>query len=119
MSLFIDFCCEVATPEPQTPGFGAQSSMPALEFAPILVKINYSLRNPADGVQFVLPSDAYPYVRVSHSFVSCQVLIVFRSGYLMRTPPRLLPIPRDVGFHASIIYGRSARGSSNSSSQGI
>ena len=51
-----------ATPEPQTPGITSHPGLPAFEFAPIVVKITYSLRNPVDGVEFVLPTDAYPYV---------------------------------------------------------
>lgn len=65
-----------ATPEPQTPAFGIHPSVPILEFAPIIVKITYSLRNPADGIQFVLPSDAYPYVRLSDLSVWCQTLTI-------------------------------------------
>ncbi|KAI0348152.1 hypothetical protein BDW22DRAFT_1480005 [Trametopsis cervina] len=57
---------EAATPEPQTPGFGSQ---PSPEFAPIQVVITYSLRNPIDGVQFMVPSDAYPY-RAPHAFTT-------------------------------------------------
>lgn len=50
-----------ATPEPQTPGLSFQT--PGLpEYLPITVTITYSLRNPVDGFQFVLPTDAYPYV---------------------------------------------------------
>lgn len=36
------------------------------EFAPISVVIHYSLQSPNDGMEFVLPTEAYPYV----SFVS-------------------------------------------------
>ena len=53
-----------STPEPQTPGpsaQGTQSSGP--EYEEILIKIVYSLRNPVDGVQFMVPTDSYPYVR--------------------------------------------------------
>jgi len=53
-----------STPEPQTPGLsaqGTQSSGP--EYEEILIKIVYSLRNPVDGVQFMVPTDSYPYVR--------------------------------------------------------
>lgn len=32
------------------------------EFSPIVVNIAYSLRNPVDGVEFVLPSDNHPHV---------------------------------------------------------
>lgn len=52
----------VATPEPQTPGILPQASQVVPEFAPIAINIAYSLRNPADGFQFVFPTDSYPYV---------------------------------------------------------
>ncbi|KAG6846064.1 hypothetical protein H0H87_006428 [Tephrocybe sp. NHM501043] len=55
---------EVATPEPQTPG---SQSVP--EFAPITINIAYSLRNPVDGFEFVLPTDSYPY-RVPHAYTT-------------------------------------------------
>ncbi|KAG5340743.1 hypothetical protein C0989_000407 [Termitomyces sp. Mn162] len=55
---------EAATPEPQTPGV---QSVP--EFAPITINIVYSLRNPVDGFEFVLPTDAYPY-RVPHAYTT-------------------------------------------------
>lgn len=51
-----------ATPEPQTPGHPSQQSLPVPEFIPILVHIKYSIKNPADGVQFVLPSESYQTV---------------------------------------------------------
>jgi hypothetical protein len=52
-----------ATPEPQTPGMGFQTPATSVpEFSPITVNISYSLRNPVDGFQFVIPSDAYPHV---------------------------------------------------------
>ncbi|KAH9968683.1 TATA-binding protein associated factor Taf2 [Russula dissimulans] len=57
---------EAATPEPQTPG---TSALPTLEFAPLIVHIEYSVRNPADGLTFVRPSDAYPY-RVPHVYTT-------------------------------------------------
>ncbi|KAL1729840.1 hypothetical protein EV714DRAFT_251135 [Schizophyllum commune] len=56
-----------ATPEPHTPG-GAHAPN-ATEFAPIIINIAYMLRNPADGFQFVLPSDAHPY-RVPHCYTT-------------------------------------------------
>ena len=37
---------------------------PGEHFAPITINIEYSLRNPADGLNFVLPSDAYPHVSI-------------------------------------------------------
>ncbi|KAI0308085.1 hypothetical protein B0F90DRAFT_1680044 [Multifurca ochricompacta] len=49
---------EAATPEPQTPG---ASTLPTIEFAPITVHIEYSVRNPSDGLTFVRPSDTYPH----------------------------------------------------------
>ncbi|KAF8963874.1 hypothetical protein BDZ97DRAFT_1701052 [Flammula alnicola] len=64
----LSFANEVATPEPQTPGYPqAHSTIP--EFSPITVNITYSLRNPVDGFEFVLPSDAYPF-RVPHAYTT-------------------------------------------------
>ncbi|KAF8167444.1 hypothetical protein B0H34DRAFT_792168 [Crassisporium funariophilum] len=64
----LSFRDEVATPEPQTPGAQHNSSaMP--EFAPIIINITYSLRNPSDGFEFVLPSDSYPF-RVPHAYTT-------------------------------------------------
>ncbi|TFY68605.1 hypothetical protein EVJ58_g911 [Rhodofomes roseus] len=60
---------EAATPEPQTPGPMSQPTLPVPEFNPITVNIAYSVRNPADGLQFVLPTDAYPY-RVPHVYTT-------------------------------------------------
>ncbi|KAH9943990.1 uncharacterized protein BXZ73DRAFT_39443 [Epithele typhae] len=60
---------EAATPEPQTPGHPAQNAASLPEFTPILVNVTYSIRNPADGVQFVVPSDSYP-TRVPHVFTT-------------------------------------------------
>ena len=51
----------VSTPEPQTPGF-SQNHASTLEFSPIVLHITYSLRNPVDGFEFVLPNDSYPHV---------------------------------------------------------
>ena len=61
---------QAATPEPQTPGFAGQASPPVYEFSPIVVNISYSLNKSGDGVQFVLPTDAYPYVSTTLSLVS-------------------------------------------------
>ncbi|KAH7886186.1 hypothetical protein F5I97DRAFT_2026435 [Phlebopus sp. FC_14] len=58
-----------ATPEPQTPGPSFQTPAPGPEFMPIVVHIEYSLKNPVDGIQFVLPTDAYPY-RVPHAYTT-------------------------------------------------
>ncbi|KAH9929687.1 uncharacterized protein B0H18DRAFT_995740 [Fomitopsis serialis] len=60
---------EAATPEPQTPGPMSQPALPVPEFSPITVNIAYSVRNPADGLQFVLPTDTYPY-RVPHVYTT-------------------------------------------------
>ena len=60
----------VATPEPQTPGASSQPAPVVPELAPIVVNISYSLRNPIDGVQFVLPTDSFPYVRIHFSILS-------------------------------------------------
>ncbi|KAK0246182.1 hypothetical protein EDD85DRAFT_924985 [Armillaria nabsnona] len=61
---------ENATPEPQTPGVSqAQNGHTAPEFSPIVVKISYSLRNPVDGFEFVLPDDSHPY-RVPHAYTT-------------------------------------------------
>lgn len=56
--------CVAATPEPQAPG-PSQTATHTQEFSPIVVKITYSLTNPADGFEFVLPSDTHPHVRVN------------------------------------------------------
>jgi len=61
---------ENATPEPQTPGISmTQTSSATPEFAPITVTIVYSLRNPVDGIQFVIPTDSYPF-RVPHVYTT-------------------------------------------------
>jgi transcription initiation factor TFIID subunit 2 len=39
--------------------------MGSSEFAPITVRIEYSMHNPPDGVQFIIPSDTHPYVSAS------------------------------------------------------
>jgi transcription initiation factor TFIID subunit 2 len=56
-------CTSIATPEPFSTGQAAShTASTTLEFAPIVVRVVYTLRNPVDGFQFVLPTDAYPYV---------------------------------------------------------
>ncbi|KAJ7597342.1 hypothetical protein C8J56DRAFT_316264 [Mycena floridula] len=59
-----------ATPEPATPGI-SQSQGPQLfqEFNPIVVKITYSLFNPVDGFQFVIPDEAHAH-RVPHAYTT-------------------------------------------------
>ena len=56
-----------ATPEPQTPGQQGHHALPVPEFTPIQVKIFYSLKNPADGIQFVQPSESYQTVSVPYT----------------------------------------------------
>lgn len=41
----------------------------AKEYNPLVVRIEYALKDPVDGLQFVLPSDLYPY-RVPHVYTS-------------------------------------------------
>ena len=41
----------------------------AKEYNPLVVRIEYALKDPADGLQFILPSDVYPYVRYPWCFV--------------------------------------------------
>jgi hypothetical protein len=58
-----------------TPADRATSAVPnAGEFSPITVKIEYSMHKPFDGVEFVIPTDAYPHVRRSGS-VTASALI--------------------------------------------
>lgn len=65
-----DRCVLAATPEPQTPIISQQAhAVP--EFSPLVVNIAYSLRNPVDGFEFVLPTESYPYV----SFESYYILL--------------------------------------------
>ncbi|THH30629.1 hypothetical protein EUX98_g3547 [Antrodiella citrinella] len=65
----VGIASEAATPEPQTPGIPAPSLAPVLEFAPITVRIVYNLRKPADGIQFVFPTENSPY-RVPHVYTT-------------------------------------------------
>lgn len=62
---------------PPTPQAGAPStpSPKKAEYSPIVIKIEYAVRNPTDGLQFVLPSDAYPFVCVS-------LLLSFQTAHL-------------------------------------
>ncbi|KAJ7611016.1 hypothetical protein FB45DRAFT_329816 [Roridomyces roridus] len=59
---------EVATPEPQASRATPQAQA-VPEFAPIAIHIAYSLRNPADGFQFVTATESYPY-RVPHAYTT-------------------------------------------------
>lgn len=86
---------------------------------PIVVRIEYSLRNPVDGIQFVLPTDTYPYVSVSNRRMHLIVILIYRSASLMHTPPLPLPTPRDVGSPVSITFGKSVLGNSSLLFRGI
>lgn len=87
-----------ATPEPQTPG-ASQVNGAITEFAPITVNISYSIRKPVDGLEFVLPTDSYPYVRVLH--LSCSHHTHFhRSVFLMHILRPHLPTLLDAGYLA-------------------
>ncbi|EJC98793.1 uncharacterized protein FOMMEDRAFT_161628 [Fomitiporia mediterranea MF3/22] len=55
---------------PQSPAHAIPLTQQASsEFAPIQVRISYCLKNPVEGIQFILPSDAYPY-RVPHMYTT-------------------------------------------------
>lgn len=73
----------VATPEPQTPGFAQPQTMP--EFAPIAINIVYSLRNPVDGFEFVLPTDSHPYVSVKLGFRTSWLILLKRVPHAYTT----------------------------------
>ncbi|THH09339.1 hypothetical protein EW145_g2091 [Phellinidium pouzarii] len=63
---------DTATPEPHAPAMSlslSQAAIATTEFAPIQVRITYSLQNPVEGFEFVLPNDAYPY-RVPHAYTT-------------------------------------------------
>lgn len=71
-----------ATPEPATPG--PRLSTPMLpEFSPITVTIEYTLRQPTDGIQFVLPTEAYPHVRAPRADLLFRINIMSCSVFLM------------------------------------
>jgi len=103
-SIFLITFIPVSTPEPQTPG----SSPSALEFAPIVVHIAYSLRDPIDGLEFVFPNDSYPFVSFHSSYFTS-----FRrtsSVFLMHIRHRHLLILHDVGFLVWITFGKNLHG---------
>jgi len=65
-----DVSLEAAAPDAAaldapTPGGSAAHA----EFAPLVVRIEYVLRNPAEAIQFVLPSQEHPY-RVPHAYLA-------------------------------------------------
>lgn len=80
---------------------------------PIVVRIEYSLRNPVDGIQFVLPTDAYPYVSISNRRIHLIEILIYRSVFLMHTLSLPLPTLRDVGSLVSITFGKSVLGNSS------
>lgn len=42
---------------------GASHTAPSgIEAIPVVVRIEYMLQDPADGLEFVVPSELYPYV---------------------------------------------------------
>ncbi|KAF5392476.1 hypothetical protein D9757_002262 [Collybiopsis confluens] len=55
---------DYSTPEPH-----AQPSQQVTEFSPVVVKVSYSLRNPTEGIQFVLPTETQPH-RVPHVYTT-------------------------------------------------
>lgn len=69
------------------------------EFSPIVVNVAYSLRNPVDGVEFVLPSDNHPYVSLC-SFHFTLMLKSFCRGYLTCIPHLHPQMPQGAGFLA-------------------
>lgn len=77
-------CVLAATPEPQTPVISQQAhALP--EFSPLVVNIVYSLRNPVDGFEFVLPTESYPYVSLKVTIYSC-LIYVKRVPHAYTTP---------------------------------
>jgi transcription initiation factor TFIID subunit 2 len=86
-----------ATPEPATPNALAGQTM--AEFSPIVINIAYSLRNPVDGVEFVLPSDNHPYVSFSN-FRCALMLKSLCRGFLTSIHHPHPRMPRGVGFLA-------------------
>lgn len=80
---------------------------------PIVVRIGYSLRNPVDGIQFVLPTDTYPYVSVSNGRIHFIEILIYRSVFLMHTPSLPLPMLRGAGSLVLITFGKSVLGNSS------
>lgn len=99
------------TPEPQTPGVSQSQATAGTDLTPIVVKIDYSLRNPVDGVEFVIPNEALPYVRFHTPIFHQSERTHFHSAFHIYTlpPPRLTL--QDVGFPAWTTNGKSVLGS--------
>lgn len=106
---WIEMFAIAATPEPQAQ---LQATAAGSEFTPIQVRIYYNLRNPVEGFQFILPSDAYPYVCPQLHLPTPSADIAF-SVCRMPIPRPHRQILRDVGSHVSIISGKSAHGNSS------
>ncbi|CAL1694239.1 unnamed protein product [Somion occarium] len=66
-----DLTSAAATPEPQTAGptLSSKEKDYTTKYVAMTVHIVYSLRKSSDGVQFVLPSDTYPF-RIPHVFTT-------------------------------------------------
>lgn len=70
LSIAIPSQVSVIAPAPTQNGPSTSTNASnAPEYLPLVVRIEYSLKNPVDGLQFVLPSDAYPF-RVPHMYTS-------------------------------------------------
>ena len=108
----------VATPEPQTPG-PSQANLTVTEFSPIVVNITYSLRNPVDGFEFVLPTESYPYVSTRESLDSRVSHSLSYSAFHTHIRPRLPLIRLGVGCLALTTSGKDVRGSLSSSCRDI
>lgn len=100
--------------------FGPQTlATPALwvswiEATSVIVRIEYQLQDPAEGLEFVVPTELYPYVS-SHQ----AAIIVYRwnpadsswdSVSRMHTQLLLAPMPLAAGYHVWIICGSGVPG---------
>lgn len=81
---------------PTTSTTANAASQATHEFMALTVRIEYSLRNPVDGIQFVLPSDAYPFVSLTFSLFSSLVSDVFVSARSSRLYLAYFPGRRSV-----------------------
>jgi hypothetical protein len=84
------------------------STLPTLEFAPITIHIEYSVRNPSDGLTFVRPSDAYP--NVCYRILNGRALLIDHSACPMYTRHPLLRMQHDAGSHVLTASGRDVPG---------
>ncbi|KAL5494783.1 hypothetical protein ACEPAI_245 [Sanghuangporus weigelae] len=60
---------DVGTPDPIASSQTVPLTQQTSEFSSIQVRITYCVKNPVEGIQFVLPSEAYPY-RVPHVYTT-------------------------------------------------